>query len=195
MPRYTLVASGTILIIILAGRTFIRGFDWRDGLTLYSHDIKINTSSFDLENNLGNEYYKQGNLQEAKKHFEFSISLTQRNWFALNNLATVYFREDNISKARELYQEVVDNSDNYLAYQNFARLLILYDSPSTTKKFVEQSLEKFPTNSRLWTILAIAHYRLGEKDKALSAIKKSYEINPDDLNTQLYQRLLQGLDI
>lgn len=196
-PRIVGIATLCIVLIIaiLAMHTFVRNSDWKDGYALYSHDIRINPHSYELENNLGQEFYKKGDLDQAKRHFENSISLTSDNWFALNNLATVYFRQDDIPNARRIYQQVVDNSDLYLAYENLARILILHDTPIAAKEFTEQSLNKFPENPRLWGILAIAHSRLGNKKAALQAAQKAYELRPDELNSVIYQKLKQGLAI
>ena len=43
--------------------------DWRNGLSLFSRDIRED-SSFDLQNNMGVELFRVGRYAEAKKYFE-----------------------------------------------------------------------------------------------------------------------------
>lgn len=183
------------IIFLFALRTFARNLDWKDAYTLYSHDLLTNPSSYELENNLGQEFYRQGNLEEAKKHFERSINLTKDNWIALNNLGTIYFRQNDIAQARKLYQQVVDESDLYLAHENLARILILYDTPEATKEFTTESLKKFPYNAKLWGILAMAESRLHNKNEALKAAQEAYGIDPNKLNSTIYQKASKGEEI
>ena len=63
-----------LLILIFSIVTFIRSFDWKNGLTLYSHDAKIVKNDFNLENNLGVELYRIGKFNEASYHFQNSVN-------------------------------------------------------------------------------------------------------------------------
>ncbi len=67
-----------LAVLTLAGRTIIRLSDWRNGLTLYSHDIKLSKNSYDAENNYGVELLRAGRLDEAKLHFKKYIGLQNK---------------------------------------------------------------------------------------------------------------------
>jgi len=60
----------SVYIVLIATKTIIRNTDWFNEYTLYTHDLKIESQSFDLENQLGIVYSKQGKPEEAKLHFE-----------------------------------------------------------------------------------------------------------------------------
>jgi hypothetical protein len=114
-----------IVIIVFSVRSFVRVLDWRNGLSLFSHDIRKD-SSFDLQNNMGVELFRIGRYEEAKKYFEISVKLAPYWWVNWNNLGVIYEREKNYKKAMEYYQKAIDNGQYYLAYQNLLKLNSLY---------------------------------------------------------------------
>jgi len=139
-----------IIIIILSWRTFIRTFDWRNGLTLYSHDIKISKDAFDLENNLGVELFRVGRFDEAKIHFENSTKLAPYWWTNWNNLGVIYERKGDFGKAATYYKKAIDNGNYYLAYENYSGVLIKQNKKNEAKEFLEkEALPKFPYNQKL----------------------------------------------
>jgi len=167
--------------------------DWKDGLTLYSADAKINTNSFDLENNLGVELFRRGGLEEAKPHFEKSLQLQPKWHFSLNNMGAIYQRQGNTEKAKEYYRKVLETSDYYLAYENLSAILTFNeDDPEKAREFTEKSLQKLPNNPNLWLNLAISEYKLGNKEKALKAAENAYTLNPNDQTGYVYSKILNN---
>ncbi len=148
-----------ILLILsffpLSARTIIRNSNWHDGLTLYSNDIKISKNSFDLENNLGVELFRNGETQKARQHFKRSIELQPKWYFAYNNLGVVYQKEGDFEKAKNLYQKTLSISDYYVAYENLAILLLKTEKPNETLAFVEKALKRLPNNQILKSVYEV----------------------------------------
>jgi hypothetical protein len=61
-----------VILVLFSLRTFERISDWKNGLTLYSRDILYSRNSFDLENNLGVELFRKGDIDNARMHFKKS---------------------------------------------------------------------------------------------------------------------------
>lgn len=196
--RYLKIILTGILIaifIIFSIRTIIRNSNWKNGLTLYSHDINISRNAFDLENNFGVELYRAGRLDEAMIHFEASTKLAPNWWTNWNNLGAILEQKNDLERAKNYYQKAVNNGQYYLAYENLAKFYLHYDTPETAKAFAEQSLKILPNNSTLWFVLAISEYRLKDMDKALIAAKNAYFLDPSQRNAYIYQRLFQKLPL
>jgi hypothetical protein len=144
-----------IFICLFAFRSFFRTMDWKNGLTLYGRDIKISKGAFDLENNYGVELFRAGDYQEAKVHFLKSTELAPHWWTNWNNLGAVYEQEKNYQKASENYQKSIDNGQYYLAYENLAKILVVYGKDrGKTDEFLRKALEMFPENENLKQIKA-----------------------------------------
>lgn len=145
-------------VVLLSVRTLLRTFDWRNGLTLYSKDIKNSINAFDLENNLGVELFRAERYEEAKEHFEKSIKLAPSWWTNYNNLGAYWEKRGELEKAEELYKKSIDNGNYYLAYENYAFILIKQKKYSEAVEFLENNIGFFPNSPRLVTALTLAKY-------------------------------------
>lgn len=141
------------LIVILSIITFRRAFDWKTGLALYSHDSEIVKDDFNLENNLGVELFRAGQINDAKIHFQNSVNLAPNWWTNWNNLGAIAEREENLDLAAKYYKKAIDNGNYYLAYENYALILIKQEKFAEAKEFILDSLQYFPQNPRLLYLL------------------------------------------
>lgn len=176
---------------LLAARTFIRTFDWRNGLTLYGHDIKLNSEAFDLQNNYGVELFRANRIDEARPHFEKSIELKPEWWTSYSNLGVIYQREGELEKAKELYRQSIANGDYYLAYENLAGLMLQTEKPEAALDFVNSALQKLPLNQNLRTILVLIYVRQKNYEQALLEAQKLYRLNPTSQNRQFLEAVLK----
>ncbi len=181
-----------LIITVFAIRTIVRNSNWHNGLTLYSHDSKIVKNSFDLENNFGVELFRAGQTEQAKGHFERSIQLQPKWYFAYNNLGAVYDHEGKYPEAEELYRQTLQRSDYYLAYENLAQDLLFHDSTASAQVFTANAVKKLPYNGKLWFLLAIADYQLGKKDEAVIAAGNAYALYPNQDTSYVYSQLTQN---
>jgi len=197
LPAVKIINGAVLLaiIIIFSLRTIIRNTNWQNGPSLYSHDIKISKNAFDLENNLGVEFFRVGRYGEAKIHFENSIQLAPHWWTNWNNLGVIYEKEKDFQKAEEFYQKSINNGEYFLAYENLAKLMLFHQDAETARNFCRKALKKLPSNSNLWLMLALSEYRSDNKDAALKAAKNSYQLSPNQQNSYVYQQLSKNLPL
>lgn len=197
--RKSILFIFAIFLIVLAAfslKTIIRNADWHDGYTLFSHDVNISKNSFDLENNLGVELFRRGDFKGAKVHFENSITLQPKWYFAYNNLGAVYEQEKNHQKAKELYYKTLAISDYYIAYENIAGILLFWeDDPAGAEEFAQTALKKLPQNGKLWLILALSDYKLNSRQEALQAAQNAYRFSPSDQTAYVYYQLSNNLPL
>jgi tetratricopeptide (TPR) repeat protein len=159
LPRRVAYAACLAVVIVLGVRTIIRNGDWKNGLTLYSHDEKIAARIYihgncDLENNLGVELFRAGKIEEAGNHFKKSIELQPRWTYSHNNLGAVLEQQQNLDGALAEYEKAIAISDYYLAYENKANMLIRMKRYADAKDFLSSALLKYPQNNKMKFFLA-----------------------------------------
>lgn len=190
-----LLIIGSLTVMVLMIRTFYRNMDWKDGYALYSHDIEIESESFDLQNNLGVEMFRKGKYEDAFLHFEKSVELQPRWTISLNNLAAAYENKGDDNMAYEYYSKSVEMGSYYLAYENLAALTLKLYGPEKAIEFLDEALVMLPNNMRLNHIAAISYYELEERALALFHAQKAYELYPSKQNLNIYQAIREGKDI
>ncbi len=185
---------GSVLLILLAGRTVARTFDFRSGYTLYTHDSRINTDSFALENDLGAELTRRGNYAAAEGHLKKSISLFPYflNW---NNLGVVYAKTGQPEKALAAFSESLKNAQFYVAYENIAGLFVWVKESDRAISFCQDALKRFPEDPKLWLYLALAEYENGDKKEAIWAARNAYAIDRSPESAYVVDRIVRNMDI
>ena len=184
-----------IFVVFLATRTFLRTFDWRDGLTLYQNDIKLNPNAFDLQNNYGVELFRNGKLSDALIHFKKSIELSPEWWTNYNNCGAIYQARNNLKVARNYYQKSIDNGNYYLAYENQAFLILRTDGPDKAIKFINESLRYLPLNSKLHLVAALSYNAKNQNESALKFSQKAFQLSPNEQTAAVLQAIMQGKKI
>lgn len=180
-----------VLVLLLSLRTFVRSFDWKDDFTLATHDIKVSSDAYDLENKLASGYLERGNLNEAKLHAEKSVNLYPfvSNY---NNLGTVYFNMKDYPNARNAFHAALQYGDYYQVYANICFIALLDGAKPEDMKYVSIALEKFPFDSKLLTCYALIEYKKGNINAAQEAITKAYTYNKNQDTLKFYNIIMNN---
>jgi len=189
---------GILILIGLGFGTISRNLNWRDSLTLFSHDEKVN-QSFDLENLLGVELFKVGENDQAMVHFKISTELAptwSSNW---NNLGYIYILKSDLGNAEKSLQTAINNTpmpfkyvsyrdaNDFTAYKLMAELLFYNEKDfKRTIGFLNKALIPYPDNAEFWKIKAVAEYKLGNQESAIEAANKLIELSPTSESYAIY---------
>ncbi len=192
-----------LLLIVLGARSLIRTLDWHDPITLYSHDIHTTKNNFELDEFLGSALIDSGNYSAGTVYLRSSIAIFPYN-LNLGNLAVVYDRLGNTKKAkyyydlavnaRSLYQNIGNDPTPFI-YENAGSFYLRTQPPGSCEKFALEAVKKFPNQAKLWLILGISRYQLGEKEQALKISKHAYDLQPNDTALYYYEQMQQNMPI
>lgn len=193
-----------LIILSLSARTISRAADWKNGLTLFGHDVQYSKDgstsslqgSFDLENNYGVELFRAGRIDEAETHFRKSIELQPKWTYPHNNLGAILERRGNLENALAEYKKSAELSDYYLAYENIGGILFKMRKYEEAKDFLLQALQKFPRNANLKWQLALVYLTENDTQKATSLLFSALQDDPQNVKViQLFSAIQQGIKI
>jgi hypothetical protein len=88
------------ILVFLFCLTFARSLNWQSQYTLYGHDVKYNTSSYNLLNGWASELMNVGRYDEAEPYIRKSIALEPDFCYSWNNLGSIYAIRKDYKKAR-----------------------------------------------------------------------------------------------
>jgi tetratricopeptide (TPR) repeat protein len=126
--------------------------------------------------------FQMGNVRTAQERFEEAARLYQqvlqqnpRNLLALNNLAVVLSEiPDKRKEALDYIHQAIDlYGERELLLDTKGMVLLLSGQPQEAVKCFEDAAKAASADSRYYFHLAMAHQKLGETDKARSAIKEA----------------------
>lgn len=192
---------GVFFVLSLSLRTIVRNTNWSDNLTLFTHDNHI-VENYDIENNIGGEYFSRNDYHRALTHYLKSEELLP---YELNtyNVGVTYEQLENIPFALKYYGAVIKRK-NYLidpvykqyAYEAIAKIYAFRQKPTVTSlNFIKAGLSQYPTSGYLWASLADEYYKLGKKNEAITAALHAKAILPSAQTNYMYQQILNNKPI
>ena len=150
-----------------------------------------------LENELGLQAMRGGELSTAVKHFETAIDLDQRTVPAYLNLGDVRLRMGSTEEAIATWQEVLRVAPER-AYLAFGRLQQAFSDANASSRFLDLCqliIEANPQDWRARLALGQHHAAHGEPARALDLLFESLVHNPHALTIhQAIWRTLTTLD-
>jgi tetratricopeptide (TPR) repeat protein len=184
---YTTILLAVITICFFLIRTFIRNTNWYNGISLYSNDLQYQPNDR-IENLLATQLFQAGQYSQAQQYFEDVLSRNRQQPALIFNLAEIYESEGNIPQAENLYKSSLSFDDTGILYSNYARILMLRDGKvKQAKEISKEGLSKYPQNTTLILIDAIATYKLGDKQTALKEVQQAENTAHDPRYDQIYQ--------
>jgi hypothetical protein len=181
------------LIVLLSVRTMMRNTNFRNNLTLLTHDSQID-DNFAVENSLGTEYKRLGNNNMSLIHLKKSAKL-RPNEYNLLNIGIVYEDLGDIPRAKVYYKKAMQapkynmfdsHKHDLETYIRFASILVFYDKPINALPPIQEGIQdyaNYTAASELLLDLALVKYELHDKQGALDAISSLYVTDP--MNEQI----------
>jgi tetratricopeptide (TPR) repeat protein len=194
IQKRIIISVLVIVVVLLALRTHLRNYDWKDAVILYTKDLQGIQGNYILENALATEFISLGEYKRAKPYVLSSVK-TQPFFANLNNLAIIYVEEGNINLAKKTLIEALKDQKNFYVYENYANFLLVYDTPQQTKIFTEYALKSISNNARLLIVFAQAEYFLNNEEKALEYAERAVRLNSNQKIQKIYLRIKRGQPI
>jgi len=130
----------------------------------------------------GRLYKRSTNYEGAAAEFESAISLDANYAPAHRELAETFFKMGKLDKAKEEYRKYLDLSrNNCNARIRYASFLYLSKEYSGAISEMEQVMQRCdPKNPQPLRVMSISYYETKDYKKGMEAIRKVFEMLPDD---------------
>lgn len=187
-----------IILLLFSLRTMVRLQNWNNNFTLFTHDEQISTVSYDIEDQLSNQYLTASEYDQAKPHIMRSIQFAPKYWGNWNNLGVYYEGTGQINQSIKAIFQAVDNNPNYYnGYINLASIYFHYKNPSEARVKIGKILMKYPHDPLLLVYMAIVEYKVKDTTLAKNSIAQAYKYNQSADIRYIYDSIMnnQPLDV
>ncbi len=93
----SITAVATLMLLMAA--TWVQVGFWRNSTVLFEHTLEVTENNYLVHNNLGNIYFRQGQIDQAVNHYAESLRINPSFILAHNNMGAAMLRAGNIEKA------------------------------------------------------------------------------------------------
>jgi tetratricopeptide (TPR) repeat protein len=179
--RAVLIASGSLVLLILMITTISQVKLWQNSVTLFNHTLKVTNNNSIIHNNLGVTLARQGKDQEAIVHYKKALEIEPNYADAHYNLGALLARQGKEQEAVTQFIETLRTKPDYAQAHNDLGLIL------TKQGKIQEALTHFTEAVRTNPNYAEAHFNLGiallRQGKILEAIvyfNQTLQINPKD---------------
>ena len=180
--HWSLVIGLVAYFSFFAYQSIQRNLLWGNPLVFYLDILKYEPDSSRINNNVGNIYFNNKDMENAEKYYR--IAASQEDIFAEPhfNLGTILQSRGDVYGAIKEYEKAIEINPNfYYPYQNLA---VIYAQQGNLTKAME-NIEKLklliPNNPRVYYNSALVYLALNNKEQALKDLQaglKYAEIDP-----------------
>ena len=179
--RVGLMVSAVILLTVLAVLTWRQTGYWKDSVALYTHALDVTDGNHRAHYNLGVEYSRQGNLDEAVSHYMKAIGIKPDYGKAYNNLGMILMVQNNLDQAIGYFSEAIRIDPNlFEAHFNMGKILSAQARSVEAIKHYTEALRIKPYSSIAHQQLALELAKQGDYHQATEHLLEAIRIDPEN---------------
>lgn len=178
--RRTILASATIVLVLLAALSHLQTYHWKDNLTLFTHVLDVNPRSFAAHNSLAAMWVETGRPELALEHSRRAIEL--RPDYAVyyvtfgNALAA---RNDLTAAAAALRKALALAPDDPAVHGNMVGVLARAGDTTGALWHARRALELDPNNAQAHLNLGTLYFQTDRADDARRELETAVRLDPD----------------
>jgi tetratricopeptide (TPR) repeat protein len=175
------VALGLLagIFLLLAGRTYLRNRDWRDGPTLWASAVRAQPRSVVVLHNWGEMLLAGGKPGDAVPVFESVLMIVPGMADSENAMSRALLQLQRFDDAAAAARRALALRSNFAqAYNNLALALMSKGDYAGGVEQLRAATSAEPDFYDAWNNLGVALFNTGKFDEAMEGYKKSLAIYP-----------------
>ena len=169
---------------------------WQSSSALWTHALEVTGPNFVAEDNMGAELINEGNIAEARGHFQQAIQINPQDAFSQIDIGVCDKKMGNLQGAIEHYQAALRLSASpslrSTAYSNLGSLYRLGDNYPAARDNYMASLRIDPENAMALLGLGLVTQKTGNLPDAIDDYSRAMAVGPSDVGYILLARALDA---
>jgi len=178
--RRALALAGFVVGGLFAARIMIRNRDWNNEIVLYTRTLDLEPDAYKILNELGDVYWKQGDLDKAESAWRRVLASNPDNVSALNNLGLLENQRHQYAEAKRLLQRAIElNPGTAELHLNLADTYQSMGMPGLAEPQIRAAVALSPLNTRGRNMLGQLLVAKGRMSEAEEQFRASVRSNPN----------------
>ena len=191
-----LLLTGLLAYLLFFGYQSVqRNVLWGNPVEFYKDILKYEPSSVRINNNLGNQYFNRGDMEQAE--FYYRKAVESEGAFAQPhfNIGSILQSRGDIKGAIAEFNKAIEIDPSfYYPYQNLAVIYAQQGDFAKTVINIEKLKMLIPSNPRVYYNSALVYMALNDREKAIADLKEGLKYSSVDFETgRLIEELIQKL--
>ncbi len=189
--KYLVIGFLSLLVAVYGVRVYLRNIDWQTNHNLWVSSCQVSPNSHNAWNNIGDDYDKLGQYENAIKGFGMSYTIKPNYADAYHNQANIFYKIGRLDLARNSYEQALSyNPSLYQTYLTLLQLDLMEKKKDDMLRHLSYLNQIKPNDLQVAYITATAYAQMGMMDEAKNLTKLMYQQFPNIPEIKsLYQQL------
>lgn len=173
------IAAGIVLTALSIG-TILQVRCWQSSYTLYKHALSVTENNYIIHTNYGTSLSKNGQYDEALKHFGIALQINPGYYRAVDGIGMVLLKQEKFAEAIERFEKTLRLRPNY--YKAYYNMGVAFSKQGRTDKAVESwenALSIKPDYYNANFNLGVAMTERGKYEDAIKYFDAALRAKPD----------------
>ena len=189
--KFVLGFLGGLLVLIYAVRVVYRNIDWQTNHLLWVATVQVSPNSHNAWNNIGDDYDKLGQYENAIKGFTQSTVMKPNYADAFHNRANIYFKTGFFDLARDSYMTALSFNPGLIqTYISLVQIELTVGRLDAALEIANKVVDIDPNNFQVRYVKAVVLKELDMLAEAKKEAVMSLQLNP---NYQPAKQLINDL--
>lgn len=181
----------SLMVILFSARLMLRNDNWNTNHNLWVNTCQVSPNSHNAWNNIGDDYDKLKQYDNAIKGFTQSTVIKPNYADAFHNRANIFFKIGRLDLARDSYMIALHYSPTlYQTYLSLINIDLMEKKMDLALEHAKKSMELQPGNAQAAYVLAVVHLQRGEVNEGAKILEEIVIAAPNftqakDLLTQI----------
>jgi len=198
--KIAVVGFLSVLIAFYGGRIVLRNIDWQTNHNLWVNTCQVSSNSHNAWNNIGDDYDKLGQYENAIKGFAQSFAIKPNYADAYHNQANILYKIGRLDLARYGYEIALTYNPTLVqTYQTLVQLDMMEKNKTELSKHLNILIQLKPADLEVRYMAAVAYQRVGMITESKRIADEMYKYYPNikeikDLYNSLNAALITATD-
>ncbi len=171
-----------LVLIFLTVATWVQVSYWRSSLFLWEHALRVTEGSATAHNNLGGALLNEGDMVNARRHFEEALRLDSDHVPAYLNLGLLFQKQGDWTAASRAYQQALRrNPTSTTAHISLGVVLQMTGDYAEASRHFWEAVRIEPNNANAHNNLGVALLNLKEFPEAIHHFQEALRLGPPEV--------------
>jgi tetratricopeptide (TPR) repeat protein len=168
------------LVCFYSAKTFLRNIDWQTNHKLWVNTVQVSPNSHNAWNNIGDDYDKLQQYDNAVKSFTQSTIVKPNYADAYHNRANIFFKTSRLDLARDSYVTALKYSPGlYQTYFSLTQIDLMEKKLDLAYEHASAVVKIQPNIPQTHYTLAVVLAQMGKLDESTKELQTSLQLNPE----------------
>ena len=168
-----------VMVSFFGWRTYLRNIDWQTNHNLWVNTCLVSPNSHNAWNNIGDDYDKLKEYDNAIKGFTQSTVVKQNYADAYHNRGNIFFKMGRLDLARDSYLTALHYSPElFHSYLSLVQIDLMEKNANQAVADAQSVIRLQPNSPQSWYVYGVVLAQLGQIPQAKESFTKALQIDP-----------------